>query len=96
MPGGESGWRLRKRHRRRVLVGYFFLHQKRFGDLPSPEILAAGLVIAVVAARLLRRFCETSEIREWLMLAGLIAAYVVADASIGIATIRADDPDWRR
>ena len=29
------------------------------------------------------------------MLAGLIAAYVVADASIGISTIRADDADWR-
>ena len=60
------------------------------------ELIAlAGLVFAVVAAQVLRRLCQASETRQWMVLAGLIAAYVVSDASIGISTIRADDSDWR-
>ena len=78
-----------------LLVGYFFVHQNRRGGAPSPWILVGGLVFAVVAAQVLRRVCEKSETRQWLVLAGLIVAYVVADASIGISTIRADDADWR-
>ncbi len=78
-----------------LLVGYVFVHQNRRGGAPSPWILVGGLVFAVVAAQVLRRVCEKSETRQWLVLAGLIVAYVVADASIGISTIRADDADWR-
>jgi 4-amino-4-deoxy-L-arabinose transferase-like glycosyltransferase len=78
-----------------LFVGYFFLHQTGPSGAPSPWILAAGLVFAVIAAEVLRRLCERSEGRQWLVLAGLIAAYVAADASIGISTIRTDDPNWR-
>jgi hypothetical protein len=78
-----------------LLVGYFFLHQNGPNGAPSLWILVAGLVFAVLAAEVLRRICERSEVRQWVVLAGLIAAYVVADASIGISTIRADDPNWR-
>jgi hypothetical protein len=78
-----------------LVVGFCFLHHNRAGAAPPSWVLLAGLVFAVLAAQVLRRVCQTSETRQWLVLSGLIAAYVVADASIGIATIRADDADWR-
>ena len=78
-----------------LVVGFCFLHHNRAGAAPPSWVLVAGLVFAVLAAQVLRRVCRTSETRQWLVLSGLIAAYVVADASIGIATIRADDADWR-
>ncbi|HUE13602.1 MAG TPA: glycosyltransferase family 39 protein [Planctomycetaceae bacterium] len=81
-----------------LLVGYFFLHQDRPGRAPSPWMLAGGLTFAIVAAQVLRRVCEKSESRQWLVLAGLIAGCVLADASIAISTIRAEDADhanWR-
>jgi hypothetical protein len=76
-------------------VGYFFLHQNRPARAPSPWLLGGGLAFAVLAAQVLRRFCERSQTRQWLVLSGLLAAYVAADASIGISTIRADDANWR-
>jgi len=81
-----------------LLVGYAYLHPKHTGDYPSLLTVAAGLVFALAAAQILRRLCELSERRQWLLLSGLIIAYVAADASIGISNIRADDQsrlDWR-
>lgn len=78
-----------------LFVGYFFLHPGQSGGGSSPWILAAAPVLAVAVAYALCRLCEGSEVRQWMVLAGLIVAYVAADASIGIATIRADDVDWR-
>lgn len=81
-----------------LLVGYFVLHPKTPNDAPSPWFLVAGLALALVAGQVLRRVCRRSESRQWLVLAGLIFAYLAADASIGIWTIRADDQsrvDWR-
>jgi hypothetical protein len=81
-----------------LLVGYFFLHQKGQTGAPSPWFLVGGLAFAFAAGQVLRRLCERSENRQWLVLAGLIFAYLAADASIGIWTIRSDDQsrvDWR-
>jgi hypothetical protein len=81
-----------------LLIGYAFLHPKHTGDYPSLLTVAAGLVFALAAAQMLRRLCELNERRQWLVLSGLIIAYVLADATIGIANIRADDQsrlDWR-
>lgn len=78
-----------------LVVGFCFLHHNRSGSAPSPWVLTGGLLFAVLAGQVLRRVCRASETRQWLVLSGLIAAYVVADASIGISTIRADDADWR-
>jgi hypothetical protein len=81
-----------------LLVGYFFLHQETTNHAPSIWLLLGGLALACVVGQALRRLCERSENREWLLLAGLIVAYLAADASIGIWAIRADDQsrvDWR-
>jgi len=81
-----------------LFVGYFFLHQNSPDAAPSPWLLIGGLALACLIGQLLRRACERSENRQWLVLAGLIFAYLAADASIGVWTIRADDQsrvDWR-
>jgi hypothetical protein len=78
-----------------LMVGFLFLHPPQMGEVSAALILAGGLAFAVFAAQVLRQVCQTSESREWVVLAGLIVAYVAADASIGISTIRADDVDWR-
>jgi 4-amino-4-deoxy-L-arabinose transferase-like glycosyltransferase len=81
-----------------LFVGYFFLHQETPDAAPSPWFLICGLALACLVGQLLRRVCERSENRQWLVLAGLIFAYLAADASIGVWRIRADDQsrvDWR-
>ena len=79
-----------------LLLGYFFLHQNNWGGSRSAALfLGGGLLFSAAAAGVLHHLSRTSETRQWIVLAGLIVAYVVADASIGISTIRADDPDWR-
>jgi 4-amino-4-deoxy-L-arabinose transferase-like glycosyltransferase len=81
-----------------LFVGYVFLHPKTVNNAPNLWLLLGGLALAFAVGQLMRRICERSESRQWLVFAGLIFAYLAADASIGVWSIRADDQsrvDWR-
>jgi hypothetical protein len=75
--------------------GYAFLRTETL----VPNAALRGAFIALAAALLLARaaqeFCRRSELREWSLIAGLLAAFVFSDAGMGISALRAADPDYR-
>jgi len=62
-----------------------------------PNASMRGAFIAMAAALLLARaaqeFCRRSELREWLLIAGLLIAFVLGDLCLGISALEAADPD---
>jgi hypothetical protein len=64
-----------------------------------PNASMRGAFIALAAALLLARaaqeFSRRSELRESLLVAGLLIAFVAGDAAIGISSLEAADPDYR-
>jgi hypothetical protein len=73
--------------------GYGFLLTERL----VPHASMRGVFIAMAASLLLasavQQFCRRGELREWLLISGLLAAFVLGDAVIGISRLEAADPD---
>jgi hypothetical protein len=78
-----------------LAVGYFLLGPADQERSRALWMFLGGLVVAGIAARLLAWFCEGSELRQRLMLFGLLAGYMVADATIGLSSVRMQDADYR-
>jgi len=76
-----------------LIAGHFFLRGIGFEMIPIAWKLCGGVAFALTAALFLRRFCKSSDARQRLVLIGLVAAQVVADASIGIAAVRTGNID---
>ena len=75
--------------------GYGFLLTEQL--LPHASMrgvfIAAGRLAFVGSA--VQQFCRRGELREWLLISGLLAAFVLGDAAMGISTLEAADPDYQ-
>jgi hypothetical protein len=64
-----------------------------------PNASMRGVFIALAAAFLLARaaqeVCRRSELREGLLIGGLLIAYVAGDAALGVSSLEAADPDYQ-
>jgi hypothetical protein len=78
-----------------LCCGFAFAQDEQSIAQPSWWSMAAGLGAAGVAAWTLRRFCAGSESRERLVLVALVAAQVLADATMGMAASSPSDSDHR-
>lgn len=78
-----------------LLCGYAFLQDDGLNGSPSIQMLSLGLIMAAGAVLFLRRFCDQSDVRQWVVFVGLIAAAIIADVSIGISAIRTDNSESR-
>lgn len=62
-----------------------------------PDASLRGAFIALAAALLLGRalqeLCRRSELREWLLIAGLLTAFILGDAGLGLAGLERADAD---
>jgi hypothetical protein len=75
--------------------GYAFLRAESLMPSASLRAVFMALAAALLIGRVAQEFCRGSDIREWLLIAGLLGAFVLSDAWIGLSTLRTPDPDFR-
>jgi hypothetical protein len=75
--------------------GYAFLHGEK--SVPGGSLRGAfiALAAALVVARVAQEFCRRGELREWAVIAGLLGAFVLFDAGMGISALEAADTDYQ-
>jgi hypothetical protein len=75
--------------------GYAFLRTENLVPNASLRGVFIALAAALIIARGAQEFCRRSELREWLLITGLLAAFVLGDAGLGISALEAADPDYQ-
>jgi hypothetical protein len=75
--------------------GYAFLRTENLVPNAALRGVFIALAAALVIARGVQEFCRRSELREWLLITGLLAAFVLGDAGLGISSLEAADPDYQ-
>jgi hypothetical protein len=75
--------------------GYAFLRTGNLVPNASLRGVFVALAAALVLARAAQEFCRRNELREWLLITGLLAAFVLGDAGLGISALEAADPDYQ-
>ncbi len=76
-----------------VGCGYAFLRIEELVPQASMRGVLIALAVSLLLARAVQAFCRRGEMREWLLISGLLAAFVLGDAALGISTLEAADPD---
>jgi hypothetical protein len=74
---------------------YALLHFEAFVPNASLRGVVIALVAAVLLARAAQELCRRNEVREGLLIVGLLIAFVWGDAGLGVSALEAADPDYQ-
>jgi hypothetical protein len=73
--------------------GYALLRTESLVPNASMRGVFIALAAALLVARGVQEFCRRSELREWLLIAGLLTAFILGDIGLGISSLEAADPN---